>query len=143
MVVAHDLGDSKPKRANLRGAYLRGAYLSDADLSGANLRGADLSDAYLRGAYLSGADLSGADLIGHRLAGDRPLLQIGPLGSRCAMLSAWLTEDGVYVQAGCFFGTLDEFRAKVETTHGDNVHGNEYGIAMLMIEAHAVEWMPK
>lgn len=30
------------------------------------------------------------------------------------------------IQCGCFFGTLDEFAAKVEQTHGDNQHGKVY-----------------
>nr|MCU0246391.1 pentapeptide repeat-containing protein [Bryobacter sp.] len=119
------------------------AYLSGADLSGANLSGADLSGAYLSGADLSGANLSGADLRGKKLEGDRPLLQIGPIGSRAAYLNACITDGGVYVTAGCFHGTLDEFRAAVEKTHGDNAHGNEYAMAILLIEAHAIGWTPK
>jgi uncharacterized protein YjbI with pentapeptide repeats len=46
-----------------------------ADLYGANLSGADL-----HGAYLYGADNKKLTLIG-----DRPFLQIGPIGSRAAL----------------------------------------------------------
>ena len=132
------LEQATSKRAYLSGAYLRGADLSGAYLSGADLRGADLSGAYLSGAYLSGADLSGAKLIGNR-----PILQIGPIGSRSDYLHSFITDAGVKIQAGCFFGSLDEFKAACDETHGDNKHGEEYAAAVLMIEAHAAIWTPK
>ncbi len=143
--------------ADLSGADLYGANLSGADLSWANLYGADLSWADLYGADLSGADLSGADLSwanlyganlsgadGKKLtlAGSRPSMQIGPIGSRCAALQLWLTDAGPMVQAGCFFGSLDEFEAKCEATHGDNAHGKEYGFAALLMRSHAELWTP-
>ena len=147
-----NLGGADLRGAYLGGANLGGAYLGGADLSGANLGCADLRNAYLRnaylgGAYLSGANLSGADLRGANLrgqtpAGDRPILQIGPIGSRSDYLAAYLTAAGVYVQAGCFFGTLDEFRGAVSEKHGDSAHGREYRAAISMIEAHAAIWMP-
>lgn len=33
---------------------------------------------------------------------------------------------GVTVVCGCFTGTLDEFAAKVQETHGDSRYGREY-----------------
>lgn len=72
--------------------------------------------------------------------GDRPLLMLGPLGSRSDTLYAWLTDRGVYVRAGCFFGALDKFAAAVTDTHGDGVHAQEYRAAIAMIEAHARLW---
>ena len=148
--------------ANLRGAYLGSAYLSGADLSGADLNGADLRGADLRGADLRGADLRGAnlrsadlrsaDLSGAYLSGEdgkhltlvgsRPFLILGPIGSRCDDLTAYLTDVGVQVRAGCFFGTLEAFRAAVVAEHSDNNHGREYMAAITMIEAHASIWTP-
>jgi len=133
--------------AYLGGAYLRGANLRDADLGGADLRGADLGGADLGGAYLGGADLmgaylGGADLRGNKLIGKRPILQIGPLGSRSDYLIAYLTDAGIYITAGCFHGTRDEFAARVRETHGENEHGNEYAAALAMIDAHAKLWTP-
>ncbi len=113
--------------ADLRGADLRGAYLRDADLRGADLRGADLI-----GAYLSGA----------KLVGERPVLQIGPIGSRADYLVAYLTDAGIMIRAGCFFGALDEFRAACVKTHGDGTHGREYAAAIQLIETHAKLWTP-
>ena len=146
------LRDADLSGADLSGAYLRGAYLSDADLSGADLRGANLSGADLRGADLRDADLSGADLrganlcganlCGAKLVGERPVLQIGPIGSRADYLVAYLTDAGIMIRAGCFFGALDEFRAACVETHGDGTHGREYAAAIQMIEAHASLWTP-
>ena len=113
-----------------------------ADLRGADLRSADLCGAYLRHAYLRGADLGGADLRSAKLIGDRPILQIGPIGSRSDYLIAFVTDQGVLVRAGCFFGSLDELSAAIDKTHGDSVHGIEYATAIAMIDAHAELWTP-
>ena len=123
--------------ADLRGADLRSADQGGADLGGADLGGADLRSADLGSAYLRGADLGGAKLIG-----DRPILQIGPIGSRSDYLIAFVTDQGVLVRAGCFFGSLDEFSSAVDKTHGDSVHGIEYATAIAMIDAHAELWTP-
>ena len=133
--------------ANLDGANLAGAYLAGANLAGANLDGANLAMAYLDGANLAGAYLAGANLAGAdgeklTLVGKRPVLQIGPIGSRCALLSMYLTDAGPMVRAGCFWGSLDDFEGKCEQTHGDNEHGREYGFAALLMRAHAELWAP-
>ena len=130
--------------ANLAGAYLDGANLDRAYLGGANLAGANLAGAYLAGAYLAGANLAGAYLDGSQIAvGDRPIIQIGPLGSRAAYLIAWLTCAGIYIRAGCFWGTRDEFAARVKETHGNGIQAQEYEAALALIDAHARLWMPK
>jgi len=142
-----NLRDANLRGANLRGANLRGAYLRDADLGdadlgdanlrGANLRGADLGGANLRGADLGGANLRGANLGGAYLGGaylggdikllsGNSIFRISDIGSRMGTTFAYNTDKGIYVQCGCFFGTLDEFAAKVEQTHGDNQHGKVY-----------------
>jgi hypothetical protein len=123
--------------ANLARAYLAGAYLAGAYLDGANLDGANLDGAYLAGAYLDGANLDGALLVGKR-----PIFQIGPIGSRCAYFTAYLTSEGVKLRAGCFFGTVDEFTAKLSEDHGDNIHAKEYRAALDLIQCHAGLWTP-
>ena len=138
--------------ANLGGANLGGAYLGGANLDGANLHGADLDGAYLGGAYLGGAYLGGAYLHGAylggadgkklTLVGSRPVFMLGPIGSRCDYLTAYLTDAGVYVRVGCFFDTLEAFRAAVVAEHADNNHGREYMAAIAMIEARAGIWTP-
>ena len=129
------------------GESLRDAVVA-AVKSGADLRGAYLSGANLRGAYLSRANLNGADLNGAvlddgiKLVGLRPILQLGPIGSRSDYLVSYLTTEGVMIRAGCFFGALDAFRADCVTTHGDSNHGREYAAAIAMIESHAAIWTP-
>ena len=148
--------------ADLRGAYLIGANLRDANLSdadlrdanlgGANLRDANLSDADLRDAYLSCANLSGADLRGAyliganlrgeaRLIGARPVVQVGPIGSRGDWLVAYLTDGGIRIDAGCQRQiTRGEFETRLAKTHGDNQHAREYRAALAYIDAHAAIW---
>ena len=119
--------------ADLRGADLRGANLRDADLRGANLRGADLLDADLYGADLRGAHLGDADLGEHGKISDH--IQIGPIGSRRDTVTFLKTDKTVRVLAGCFTGSLDEFTAAVEKTHGDNKHGRDYRAALALVKS--------
>ena len=152
-----DLSGANLGSANLRGAYLSGANLRGAYLGGAYLDGADLRSAYLGGAYLSSANLSsanlssanlrGANLSGANgknltLVGSRPVFMLGPIGSRCDYLTAYLTDVGVHVRAGCFFDTIEAFHAAVIAEHKDNEHGREYMAAIAMIDAHASIWTP-
>ena len=111
--------------------------LEAAAKSGANLSSANLSDA-----NLSDANLSGAKVKGLLLIGERPSLAIGPIGSVSRTVFAWLTEAGLRIQAGCFFGSRDEFTAQLAETHGDNEHADEYRAALVLIDAHARIWTP-
>ena len=122
---------------------LEKAVKDDADLSYSNLSGSDLSGSDMRGSNLSGSNLSYSDLSGEKLIGDRPVLMVGPIGSRCDYLAAYLTDKGVRLRAGCFFGDVDTFRAKLEETHGDTNHAAEYHAALALIEKHAEIWTPK
>ena len=87
-------------------------------------RGADLEGADLVGADLVGADLRGADLEDWGKLQD--ILITGPLGSRKAYTTCYKTDKGVFVQCGCFRGTLDEFVAKVKQTYDGNNHERDY-----------------
>jgi uncharacterized protein YjbI with pentapeptide repeats len=128
--------------ASLAGANLDGANLAGANLARANLDGANLDGAYLAGTNLDGAHLAGTNLDGALLVGERPIFQIGPIGSRCAYFTAYLTNEGVKLRAGCFFGTVDDFTAKLSEEHGDNVHAKEYRAALDLIQCHAGLWTP-
>ena len=46
------------------------------------------------------------------------------------------TERTIHVRCGCFYGTLEEFAAKVEEEHGDSQHGKSYKAAIEFIKAH-------
>ena len=133
-LIGADLAD-----ANLRGADLTGANLTCANLRGAYLRGANLNYAYLTGANLRGANLRG----GEKLIGERPVFMTGPIGPSCNYLIAYLTDKGVRLLSGCFFGDIDTFRLKLESTHADNDHAAEYRAALALIEKHAEIWTPK
>ena len=143
-----DLGGANLRGANLYGADLRGADLGGADLGGANLYsanlyGADLGGANLRGANLYGADLYGANLYGKKLIGDRPFLQLGPIGSRSDYLLSFIIDKGIHLKAGCFSGSIDEFESALDAEHGSNKHGDEYRAALVLIRKHAEIWTPK
>jgi hypothetical protein len=93
---------------------------------------------------LDGANLAGANLDGgESLIGERPIFQIGPIGSRCTYFVAYITNKGIRLRAGCFFGSIDEFDSKLSDTHVDNNHANEYRAALQLVRAHAEIWAPK
>ena len=139
--------------ADLRGADLRGANLTFADLRGANLTGADLRGASLRGASLRGANLTGAnltfadltfaDLRGANLTGAiryegeaiERFTCIDNIGSRNDTLTVFKCTSGIFIETGCFVGTLTQFECAVLDTHGDNVHGKAYTAAIKFIKA--------
>ena len=142
---------------DLSGTYLFGANLSRVNLAGANMSrtnlvwadmpGANLSGVILSGAHLSGTNLEGAYMHGEdgekiTLVGRRPILQIGPIGSGSRYRLALLTDQGLRLQTGCFFGTREQFEEKLTDTHGDNEHAKEYRAALALIEAHERLWMP-
>ena len=147
-----DLQDANLRDANLWGADLQDANLRDADLQDANLRDADLWDANLRGADLRGANLRGANLRGADLRDANlrganlqdaagKILYFGPIGSRQGITYVTKTERTIHVRCGCFYGTLEEFAAKVEEKHGDSQHGKSYKAAIEFIKAHdAAYW---
>jgi hypothetical protein len=133
--------------ANLEGANLEGANLARANLARANLARANLARANLEGANLEGANLEGANLEGAyldqetELKGERPIFQIGPIGSRCAYFVAYITTKGLLVSAGCFKAkTIAEFRDRLVEEHGGNKHAEEYESALALIEKHAELW---
>jgi len=126
--------ENNTMKLTLEAAISAGANLVRANLAGANLVGANLVRANLDGANLD--DKS-------ELQGDRPILQIGPLGSRCAYFVAYLTNKGLRLRAGCFFGSRDEFEKNLAEEHDNNVHAKEYAAALAMIDAHAELWTPK
>lgn len=90
-----------------------------------NEEGGEKAD--LRGANLWGADLRGAT---------GKILSFGPIGSRQGITYVTKTERTIHVRCGCFYGTLEEFAAKVEEEHGDSQHGKSYKAAIEFIKAH-------
>ena len=107
-------------------ANLSGAYLADADLSGANLSGANLSGANLSGAKVGVGDDEAA------LVGLRPIVQIGPIGSRSDwLLVFWCGDAGVRISVGCQQQITEAyFLARLAEAHGEgeqaNIHAQHY-----------------
>ena len=132
VLFEHEATDEQQASGLAMRAALEAAVASKKDLSGADLSGADLR----------GADLSGAYLRGKKLVGDRPLLVIGPIGSRSDYLHSFITDSGVIVCTGCFEGTRDAFAEAVAKEHGNSAHGKEYAAALVLIDAHAAAWTP-
>ena len=115
--------------ASLGGAYLGGAYLGGAYLGGADLRGADLRGANLDGAKV-GAVGAGDDEAA--LVGLRPIVQIGPIGSRNDwLLVFWCGDAGVRISTGCQQQITEAyFLARLADAHGEgeqaNIHAKHY-----------------
>ena len=64
------------------------------------------------------------------------LMQISPIGSEGGTFTAYLNKDGdISVTRGCFEGTLNDFQAAVEKTHGDNRYGTEYNLVIGLAKA--------
>ena len=54
------------------------------------------------------------------------MLVVGAIGSRNGYTTVFHTDKGIFVQCGCFRGTLDEFAAKVKETHAVTKHERDY-----------------
>ncbi|CAB3278760.1 pentapeptide repeat-containing protein [Listeria monocytogenes] len=105
------LRDEGGERADLRHANLTNANLTNAVLTGADLSNADLSYANLSNVNLNWVNwqhVEGLTVICVQVDTTRKNNQIAYIKE----LDIWIT--------GCFQGTLDELKASVEQTHGDN-----------------------
>ena len=106
-----------------------------ADVKGA-IEAAVKADADLSGAYLADADLSGAKVgVGDdeaALVGLRPIVQIGPIGSRSDwLLVFWCGDAGVRISVGCQQQITEAyFLARLADAHGEgeqaNIHAQHY-----------------
>ena len=101
-------------------------------------------------ANLDGANLDGANLARAKikddctLKGERPIIQIGPIGSRCAYFAAYITDKGLRFDAGCQRQiTREVFEERLAGEHGDNIHAKEYRAALALIDVHAELWGEK
>ena len=124
-------GEHASLREAVEAANLRGADLGGANLGGANLGGANLGGADLRGANLGGAKVgNGGDEA--TLVGSRPVVQIGPIGSRNDwLLVFWCGDAGVRISAGCQKQISEaHFLKRLAYRHGEgdqaNIHAQHY-----------------
>ena len=62
-----------------------------------------------------------------RVSGENDYTTAKGFGRECRPTTFFRLKDGgIGVQCGCFYGTLDEFRAKVKETHKESKMGKEY-----------------
>jgi uncharacterized protein YjbI with pentapeptide repeats len=109
-----NLSYSNLSYSNLRGSNLRGSNLSYSNLSYSNLSGSDLSGSDLSGSDLSGSNLRGSDLRGKPILN---IVQVSGIGSERRTTVAIITARTCEITCGCFRGTLDEWRTRIEATH--------------------------
>ncbi|HAA8078779.1 TPA_asm: hypothetical protein GHE81_14110 [Listeria monocytogenes] len=116
-----DLSNADLKNTNLRFANLRLADLRGADLSYANLRFANLSNADLSYANLSNVNLNWVNLnwVNWQHVEGLTVICVQVDTTRKNNQIAYIKELDIWI-TGCFQGTLDELKASVEQTHGDN-----------------------
>ena len=62
--------------------------------------------------------------------GNAQVFWVSKIGSRLGTTTFFKSKLGVEVSCGCFSGTLEQFEAKVNETHGNNKHGEEYRLAI-------------
>ena len=64
----------------------------------------------------------------------RDYICIGPIGSRNDFFTAHRDrETGVWVNAGCFHGSLEDFSSAVNKKSADDIHRAEYELAIALI----------
>lgn len=71
---------------------------------------------------------------------NKDFIVIGPIGSRNGFTTFYKNKnENICVRCGCFSGTVDEFLAAVQKTHGDSRFGREYRIAAELAKTHILE----
>lgn len=62
------------------------------------------------------------------------IMSFNGVGSSCGILTAMRASNGgILIMRGCFHGTIDEFAAAVEETHGASKFGSEYRLLVQFI----------
>lgn len=131
-----DFGNAYVNDFDLSETDLSGASFADADLilvnfTGANLSNCAFANTNLRGCKFHGAILDNADMSGCNIRGAAGILAIGPVGSRGDMLYAVIHPDCLMVKTGCFWGTLDEFKAEVDEKYEGDPSHEQYNRAVI------------
>jgi uncharacterized protein YjbI with pentapeptide repeats len=141
IIFSHDC-ENNTWRLTVEAAVNGNISLDGASLDGARLVGARLDGARLVGARLVGARLDNGEKIVPFKKCEKPVFQIGGLGSAFRYLVAYLTEDGIRLRTGCFFGSIAQFEAKLKETHGQkgSKHALEYRAAIKMVKTHFDIW---
>ena len=112
-----NLNDANLIKANLRSANLRYSHLQNADLRGADLQGVSFCGADLYGAKFLNSNICSADFYGAKLWGAKGIYQFGPMPTSERVCYAVWHSDHWRIQAGCFWGTVDELKERVMESH--------------------------
>ena len=68
-----------------------------------------------------------------KIESDDCFFMISAIGSRNDTTTFFTGADNkIYVSCGCFKGDIDKFAEAVQNTHGDNIHGEMYRMAIQM-----------
>lgn len=117
-----DLSRTNLSRINLSGADLHRVNLSEtnlyrSDLSGSDFSGADLSDAILYRTNLSETNLYGANLFNIE-----NYYSFIAYDTSKRVVHCFKRKNTWMIQAGCFWGTLEELEKKVKETHNSKFY---------------------
>lgn len=135
-LIYSDLVYTNLNSTDLSYADLMHADLRNADLANANLENADLCNANLIATNLKDANLTNAKLTGviSNNCRNKRIIAVQVNTSRENNLISYWYDLGI-VTTGCFQGTLDELKERVEITHEDNdTLRNRYHRAIQFIE---------
>ena len=66
---------------------------------------------------------------------------LGPIGSRGAMMTAYVKDKVIQIGTGCFIGPIDEFEKRVKEVHSGNKFEKQYSDALDYIRAKFKEKM--
>ena len=78
------------------------------------------------------------------VSGNQMYATVKGFGSEYRNTTFFITKDGnVCVNCGCFSGTLEQFREKVEETHKDTKYAKEYLMIADLMEMHFKEELEK
>lgn len=133
-----NLNGSDLSMANLALARLSGVDMRHADLTGADLSGAHLNNAYLNGSDLTGSNLSGADMRRVSIAGAEGITSVGPIGRDGRIIYIVAHVGGPMVHDHKWWGTLDEFVARIEVDYDDDHAARDRYIAAVRAVAALV-----
>ena len=60
---------------------------------------------------------------------------LGPLGSRSAMMTAYVLNEIIQIGAGCFLDSIEKFESQVKEVHAGTRHEKEYLAALDYVRA--------
>lgn len=123
-VCAGDLGGWVEKEKNL--SHGGNAWVSGNARVYGDARVSDNARVY-GDAWVSGNAWVSGDA---RVSRDEHVMWISRIGSRNGTTTFFATKTGIFVNCGCFSGSLEAFAAAVDKNHGDSEHGKAYRLAI-------------